>query len=98
MSLLEFFAYLAIGKVWIWLLQVNGLTRPIWNLHPKLTELGDCDLCLGFWVYLALGFALPPPFDLWPWWAEVVILAGVSAFVVHLLSLGWVSKFGVTIV
>lgn len=100
MSLPAFLALLGAGRLTIWLLQVNGLARPLWAAHPTLTELGECDLCLGFWVYLALiathhekrllGF--------WPRWIEAIVLAAMASFTAHLIRLGWERKFGVTVV
>lgn len=99
MSLEVWLIYLAAGRLITWLLQVNGLLRPLWSLHPLLSELGSCDLCLGFWVYLALGLGLSQEvLGVWPWWAEIVILAALTSFVAHLLRIGWQSKFGVTVI
>ena len=97
MTLLSFFAFLAAGHLWTWLLQTSGLTRPLWQSHPKLTEVAECDLCLGFWVYLGLGLLRKDrkTTGLWAWSVETVILAGVSAFVMHLIRLGWTQKFGI---
>lgn len=97
MILPEFLLYLAAGRLITWLLQINGLMRPIWNRHPLLTELGECDLCLSFWVYLLIGAFLPAAFGLWPWWLEVVILAALASLLVHLLRLGWQDKFGTVV-
>lgn len=60
----------------------------------------DCDLCIGFWVYLALALLWRPEqsLGLWPYWVEMVVLAMLSTLLVHLLRLGWQSKFGVTVV
>lgn len=96
--MLDFFFYLASGRLVIWLLQTNGLMRPVWKWRPVLTELGECDLCLGFWVYLILAIFAPLSFGLWPWPIEAVILAGISSFVMHLLRLGWQMKFGGVII
>lgn len=99
MGMSEFFLYLAAGRLLTWLLQTNGLTRKLWQLHPLLEELGECDLCLGFWVFLALSFLWQREiFGLWPKTAEMVILAAIATFAAHLLRLGWQSKFGVTVI
>jgi hypothetical protein len=80
------------------MLQVAGPLRPLWALHPLLTELSECDLCLGFWVYLGLALFLPGIFGLFPWLVEVVILAMLSSLMAHLIRLGWLSKFGCEVV
>lgn len=99
MSLTTWLLYLAAGRLLTWLLQVNGLTRPLWNAHPTLKELSECDLCLGFWVYLGLGFSLREKWaDLWPFRVSVLVLATVTSFIAHLLRIGWQTKFGVTVI
>lgn len=98
MTLSEFLLYLGAGRLVTWLLQTNGLTRRLWRLHPLLTELGECDLCLGFWVYLALLFLWRGAiFGLWARQAEIVILATIATLMARLLRLGWQSEFGVTL-
>jgi len=89
--------YLVLGRLFIWAVQTSGPSKRIWRLHPLLTELGECDFCLGFWIYLALGWAmkinlLAP--DYIPVLSEVGT-AIVASFMVHLVRLGWVMKFGV---
>ncbi len=55
MTLSTFAIFLLAGRLITWLLQTSGLMKPLWNKHKLLTELAECDLCLGFWVYLALA-------------------------------------------
>jgi hypothetical protein len=91
--------YLAAGRLITWLLQTSGLLRPLWDRHPILTELAECDLCLGFWVYLALAVTWGvTPLGLWPVPVEWVLLAAGSAFTAHLLRLGWWAKFGTVVI
>lgn len=99
MTVAQFLLYLASGRLLTWLLQTNGLTRRLWRTHPLLTELSGCDLCLGFWMYLALALLLGPGdvFGLWRRGERVVLAAG-STFLAHLVRLGWQSKFGVTVI
>lgn len=98
MTIVQFLFYLAIGRLFIWLLQITGLLKPLWALHPLLEELRDCDLCLGFWVFLLLSIGLAPPFGWWHPIIEVILMAGISTMMVHLMKIGWISKFGVEIV
>ncbi len=99
MGLSEFLLYLAVGRLLTWLLQVNGLTRRLWRLHPLLTELGECDLCLGFWIYLTLSLSWRRGlFAVWPRSVESAALAAIATFAAHLLRLGWQSKFGVAVI
>lgn len=34
---------------------LNFIREPLKNFHPKLKELFNCCLCLGFWVGLGFG-------------------------------------------
>jgi len=99
MTIPEFALFLLVGRLLTWLIQTNGLSRPIWSLHPILGELGECDLCLGFWGFLAMAkMAGKPMFNFWPRWFDYIVQAAISTFIVHLLRLGWHSKFGVTVI
>lgn len=99
MRLSEFFLFLAVGRLLTWLLQVNGLMRRLWRLHPVLMELGECDLCLGFWIYLALLLSWQRELSgVWPGAVESIALAAIATFAAHLLRLGWQSKFGVAVI
>jgi len=99
MTVPQFAFFLLTGRLLTWLVQTNGLSKPIWSLHPTLAELGECDLCMGFWGFLAMAIlADKPMFDFWPRWFDFIAQAAISAFVVHLLRLGWNSKFGVTVI
>jgi len=99
MTVSQFALHLLVGRLLIWLVQTNGLSKPIWDLHPTLAELGECDLCLGFWGFLAMAILTGKPmFDLWPSWFDYVVQAAISTFVVSLVRLGWHSKFGVTVI
>ncbi len=96
--MLKLVFYLASGRLLTWFLQTNGLMRPVWRWKPILSELGQCDLCLGFWVYLGLGSFLKQGFGLWPRSIEVIVQAAMSSFIMHLLRLGWQMKFGGVII
>lgn len=114
MSVLDYLIFLSVGRLLIWLLQSNGLTRRLAAWDPRdlppggirlsftwWAELIDCDLCLGFWVYLIALFVSGPQtaiFGLWPDWFEVIVLASVSTMLTHLVVLGWKQKFTTTII
>lgn len=98
MTAVQFLLFLGGGGLLTWLLQINGLTARLWALHPLFEELGNCDLCLGFWVFLAMAYTLhSQPFGLWQPWLEPFILAAISTLLSHLLRAGWKAKFGTTI-
>jgi len=97
MGIINFLFFLAIGRLIIWLLQINGLLKPFWALHELLAELGECDLCLGFWVYLGLSFTFENQLPELPWLISNIALAAIASFMVHLIRLGWGVKFGIVI-
>lgn len=89
----------AIGLLLTWLLQTNGLTRPLWQKHEMLEELGSCDLCLGFWVHLAIALVTKSALSAsHPGLFGRIVYAAVSSFLAHLLRMGWTSKFGYTVI
>lgn len=87
---------LTLGRLLVWLLQTSGLTKRIWQRHPILTELGECDLCLGCWVFTALAWTMKMNvFD--PFYSAGIseVATGCAlAFVVHLVRIGWQTRFG----
>lgn len=99
MTVPEFALFLLVGRLLIWLIQTNGLSKRFWGLHPLLTELGECDLCLGFWVFLVMAIlASEPMLIIWPPWLDYPVQAAIGTFAAHLARLGWHSKFGVTVI
>jgi hypothetical protein len=96
MALGKFLVYLATGRLLTWLVQTSGLARPLWDRHYLLSEMRECDLCAGFWVYLALS----PRDDLGfrPRALNRLAWAAITSFTAHLLRLGWNSKFRVTVI
>lgn len=99
MTVPEFSLFLLVGRLLTWLVQINELSTPIWKAHPKLAKLGECDLCLGFWVFLAMALvARKATFTLWPRWFDCVVQAAIGSYTAHMLRLGWKSKFDVTVI
>jgi len=92
-------ALVVVGRLVVWLAQTSGPTKRLWSLHPLLTDLGECDLCMGCWVFPMLAWALGVNL-LEPVYVPVVseLLTGwLVSFGVHLARLGWRDKFGVTV-
>lgn len=69
---------------------------PLVSLSEKIHFPIDCDLCLGFWVYLALALAFGLdvfyPATYTPIFSEI-ITGAVMSLLVHLISVGWNSEF-----
>ena len=88
---------LVLGRLVIWAAQTSGPMKRVWGWKPILTELGECDFCLGFWVYLVLAWImnvnlLEPNY--FPFVSEIVTAMAVS-FGVHLARIGWTMQYGV---
>jgi len=92
--MIEFFQYAAIGKLFLFLVRKFPLTGIILGKTELSQELYDCDLCLGFWVYLALAPFFKIKIDIVE--NKVVrntVLAGVTSFLMYLISVGWRENF-----
>lgn len=94
---MSFIAVVVLGRLLIWTLQTNSLTKSLFSFSPKLEELRDCSFCLGFWIFTLLAWGLDVNL-LQPVYIPVVseVLTGLLvSFGVHLAELGWTVKFGV---
>jgi hypothetical protein len=92
-----FLVWLGLGRLAIYALQVNGLTRKLFSLSATLTELRDCDFCLGFWIFSLLAWALGINL-LAPVYIPVLSEAAsglIASFFVHIARIGWTTKFGI---
>jgi hypothetical protein len=90
----DYFIFLLFGKVAIYFLQTFSSHINIkWKL---LQEMVECNLCLGFWVFTGLSFMfgvnLAPEFPI----VSQILTGASSSLLVHLVSIGWNDKFGVT--
>jgi len=97
--ILQYFAFAAIGKLLLYLAQKFPLTGYIAGKWKILEELVTCDLCFGFWVYLVLGLFYR--IDIFPTYHAIlseIILASVTSFLVHLISIGWSEKFNIVVI
>ncbi len=85
-----------LGRLLVWVLQTSGPTKRFWDLHPFLQELGECDFCTGCWVYTILAIMLDVNLTA-PIYAPIAseVITGVTfAFVAHLATVGWRTKWG----
>lgn len=93
---MNFVVLATLGRLLVWVVQTSGPTRRFWSLHPFLTELGECDFCVGCWVFSLLawplGVNLVGPVYI-PVLSEVV--TGIAfSFISHLVAAGWRAKWG----
>jgi len=96
-----YFLYAGVGKLFIYLFQIFPLADWVGEKYPTLKKLIECDLCLGVWMYFFVAMimranlfdSIPNPFGA-IWIAiEYFMTGAVTSFIVHLVSLGWNSKF-----
>lgn len=87
-----------LGKLFIYLTQQF---YPIKKIKIEFfKKLFECDLCLGFWVYLTIFSLFDYELVSQLLGVKVILVnhiltAGAVSFAVHLMSLGWKLKFGV---
>lgn len=98
---ISYLLYLALGKLIIYF----GMKFPYFqeSKFEFVKQLFSCDECLGFWVYIFLSaltgiYTLPINLQFKYNFLNVVITGMFSSFVVHLISLGWKSKFEIVII
>ena len=93
---MNFVVLATLGRLLVWVVQTSGPTRRFWSLHPFLAELGECDFCVGCWVFSLLawplGVNLLAPVYI-PGLSEIV--TGIAfSFISHLAAAGWRAKWG----
>jgi len=92
---INFLAYWLCGRLLIYTLQVFGPLQTIRTRYHSLDTLVSCDFCLGFWVYLFLSFVFNPQIEGLPQdlWVYPLLVALISAFLMHVFVQGWQAKF-----
>jgi hypothetical protein len=96
--LLPFIVFAVVGRLIIYIVQkfVADATE-----IELLNKWASCDLCSGVWVYSLLayffGFA---PLEIFPYVpiASDLVTGCVTSFIMHLLVLGWKTKFEVVVI
>jgi len=85
-----------LGRLLVWTLQTSGPTKRIWKLLPILEEFGECDFCIGCWVYALLAWLFSINL-IEPIYVPVLseIITGIAfSFAGHLMALGWKMRWG----
>jgi hypothetical protein len=96
---ISFLVFLVIGKLFIYL----GMHFPplAESRFSFVKRLWTCDLCAGVWVYsflsLVMGEILFREIFYFPLVSELAT-GGLVGFLMHILILGWKSKFEVIII
>ncbi|KKN47169.1 hypothetical protein LCGC14_0665650 [marine sediment metagenome] len=90
--------YFVFGRLLVWTLQTSGATKWLWKLNSYLTALGECDFCVGVWIFPFLAYIMGINF-LAPIYIPFIseIITGIaSSFATHLARMGWNAKYGIT--
>lgn len=105
--LVRLIGFLLIGRLTIFFLQKFPFQKvPIIGRYFQdggfLQELFSCDLCLGVYLFAALGYILHLDFirDIFGTYLVVfneVMTGMIASFVVHIFRIGWESKFGMIV-
>jgi len=90
-------AYFVIGRLLIWVLQTAGPIKLLYQKSSFLTELFECDFCLGCWVFVGLGFTMNIAIlDVLPYILDVIVTAIIASFCLFLFIAGWRTQYGTT--
>ena len=95
-----FFLVLVLGKISMYTIDKFPLTIKIKNRSQFLDELFSCDFCLGVWTYTVLFWLTGVWFEnlLFIPILSPLLIGTFASFLVHLISLGWRTKFEVIII
>jgi hypothetical protein len=94
-----YLVFLFTGKILIYFGMEFARNNEISNKFIK--KLLSCDLCWGFWIYSLWSFLTGGVLFRDIYYVPVFsqfITGGISSFLVHLVSLGWKSKFEVLVI
>jgi hypothetical protein len=93
--MIDFLVYALSGKLLIWLTRKFPPIRSLFQKWEFSRELFDCDLCLGFWVFLGLSVFFNINVEqIENKLVGNIMLSGFTTFVMYLLSIGWQEVFG----
>lgn len=98
----DWLIYAALGRLIIFVIQSFPMPKKI-KEHPFFGKLYACDFCLGVWVFSFMAFFVKIDlltefgFFYVPFVSEVVTGMFTSLFV-HLVRLGWHTKFDVVVI
>jgi len=89
----EFFLYAFIGRLLVFAVQKFPTEKiPLLN-RELLQELINCDLCLGFWVYLVLSFWMDVTILIDEFLLAQIVTAFATSLAVHLMRVGFDTEF-----
>ena len=99
--MLDFIAFAISGKILIYTIQKFPFFIWIGKKISFVNQLISCDFCLGVWVYcilnlvsFRLSFYNANKYDI----ISGIVTGIATSFVMHLISVGWMSKYAVYIV
>jgi hypothetical protein len=95
MILEQWFVYLAVGAVLIFVWRKSPYSRWLSKKSTFLKELQDCNLCIGFWFYFILAIVMQ--INIFTEFYLIVVnqflSAVVTAFFFYVLHAGWDTLF-----
>jgi len=102
MTLLDWVFYLVVGKIIIHIFMQFHLPK-FAQKSEWLTQLHDCDLCSGVWIYSILSFFMGVDLLRVSGFGYIPVVGAivtgiVVSWVVHLFSLGWKAKYSITVI
>lgn len=96
--MIEFLKLALTGKLFIFFIRKFPPARAIMGKREFSKELFDCDLCLGFWVYLVLAPFFKIDIDIENRLVRNTVLACVTSFLTFLASQGWKEHFETVVI
>jgi len=89
--------YFVVGRLLIWVLQTATLSKKIYLKSSLLTELFECDFCLGFWVFSILGYMMQVRLiEIIPYFVDIVFTAIIASWLAYVFVAGWRTLYGTT--
>ena len=91
--ILEYFAYLLVGRLLMYLLRLFPLAVQLAEKHEDTEKLLSCDLCLGVWTYTILSGIMNIQIMMDMNIFGYLLTGSVSSFIMYLFVEGWNQRF-----
>jgi len=91
--IVEYFLYLAVGRLFIYLLRLFPLAVRILEKNKDTEKLLNCDLCIGVWIYTFLAWTMNIHIIQHSNVISYLVTGSVSSFIMYLLKRGWDQEF-----
>jgi len=91
--MIEYFWYLAVGRLWMYLIRKFPPAVRLLNKNKDTKELLNCDVCLGVWVYTILAKIMEISIGYNENVFAYLVVGTVSSFLMYLIKTGWDQLF-----